>query len=122
MSQVKFSSYTLCLDSRHILESADPDEDHVVLLQVVTLSGDVGGQLPTIGKPHYHALKLSCDRQPPTLRSPHLSIGTVRLLRLLYNGFYNDTFGKRGVEAKRVFVGSELLVGSLPVSVCNLKT
>ena len=82
MSQVKFSSYTFCLDSRHVLQPADPDQNHVVLLQVVTLPGHVGGQLLAIGQPHQHALKLLSYHQHQHLHQSHLSIGTVWLLGL----------------------------------------
>ena len=117
MSQVKFSSYTFCLDSRHVLQPADPDQNHVVLLQVVTLPGHVGGQLLAIGEPHQHALKLLSYHQHQHLHQSHLSISTVWLLGLLYNGPNHHPLGERRVEAKRIFVRSELPVGSLPVLV-----
>ena len=59
MSQVQLSSNTLRLDPGHILQSPHPDQDHVMLLQVVALARDVGRQLSSIGESDQHALKIS---------------------------------------------------------------
>ena len=58
MSEVQLSPYTLGLDSRDVLQPAHPDEDDVVLLQVVTLAWDVGRQLSPVRKSHQHTLEI----------------------------------------------------------------
>jgi len=58
MGQIMFSSDAPGLHPGHVLESAGPDEHHVVLLEVVTLARYVGGQLPPRGEAHQHTLSI----------------------------------------------------------------
>ena len=79
------------LDTRNVLEPANPHHHDVVLLQVEALARHVGDRFLAAGQPDQNALP----------------VGRVWLLGLLDDWTNDDGLGKSDVVPERVFVGSE---------------
>ena len=78
------------LDTRNVLEPANPHHHDVVLLQVVAFAWHVGDRFLAAGQPDQNALP----------------VGRVWLLGLLDDRTNDDGLGKSDVVPERVFVGS----------------
>ena len=78
------------LDTRNVLEPADPSHHDVVLLQVVAFARHVGDRFLAAGQPDQNALP----------------VGRVWLLGLLDDRTNDYGLGKSDVVPERVFVGS----------------
>src|SRR6187549_1990947 len=83
---VERAAHDLVADARQVLDATTPDQDHRVLLQVVPLARDVGGDLHAVGQAH----------------TRDLAQGRVRLLR----GHRGDA----GADAAPLRGGDTLLI------------
>ena len=123
MWQIIFPPDTLGLHTGDILQPAHPDQDHIVLLQVVTLARDIGCQLPASGQLHKNTLQneVSGNLVYAKLLQVYLSVSTVGFLRFLNNRFDDNSFGKGNTRTKWISVGPGFHMNSLPMFLHDLR-